>query len=349
MKSKKIFMLSISIAMTTYNGSKYLQEQLDSFSNQTLLPNELVVVDDCSTDKTVDILNNFQRKTPFRVKIIRNNENVGSKTKYGYSQNFEKAIKNCCGDIIFLSDQDDVWFPNKIEKHLEVYYKNKNIFMIANDAIRTYSNLSHCGLTQSEFGKIVQIDSSKTPNKKSLIGIGCCYSIRSDALKIILPIPENIPHDNWIRKCFNELRNYYCLNDSLQYFRRLETSWSTINEFGNGVSKYESYLTKYIRILNYIVDIKKFKTNLKTEINLEKELLNRINKIININDLYKFYTNDEKKAILRKIENRISLLSKRLNISKVKNNLFRLKLELNLIKSSSNYSIALAIKDWLME
>ena len=99
--------LTISIAMTTYNGEKYLQEQLDSFLGQNRLPDELVVCDDGSQDRTMAILESFSSRAPFPVRIYRNS------AKLGYSKNFEKAGSLCTGDIIAFSDEDDVWDAQK--------------------------------------------------------------------------------------------------------------------------------------------------------------------------------------------------------------------------------------------
>src|SRR5262249_10160572 len=100
----------ISIALCTYNGAKYLSSQLESYLAQTCLPDEVVVCDDCSQDETVTILNDFAIRAPFPVRILVNDQNLGS------TKNFEKSISLCSGEIIFLSDQDDVWMPNKIER-----------------------------------------------------------------------------------------------------------------------------------------------------------------------------------------------------------------------------------------
>ena len=97
----------ISIALPTYNGEKYIREQLDSIYNQTLVPDEVVVVDDCSTDNTVNILEEYSQR--YGLKYFVNDSNIG------YNKNFEKAIRLCAGDYIALSDQDDVWFPTKIQ------------------------------------------------------------------------------------------------------------------------------------------------------------------------------------------------------------------------------------------
>lgn len=97
----------ISVAMATYNGAKFLREQLDSLYNQTRIPDEIFVSDDHSDDETIDILEEYHQK--YDLKYIVNN------TTEGVNRNFEKAIKNCSGDYVILSDQDDIWFPEKIE------------------------------------------------------------------------------------------------------------------------------------------------------------------------------------------------------------------------------------------
>src|SRR5215207_2518174 len=101
-------MVRISIALCTYNGEQYLQQQLDSFVAQSRPPDELVVCDDRSTDRTVPIVEDFAKRAPFRVELVINETNLGS------TRNFEKAIGLCTGDIIFLADQDDVWLPEKL-------------------------------------------------------------------------------------------------------------------------------------------------------------------------------------------------------------------------------------------
>lgn len=103
----------ISIAMATYNGEKYLREQLDSILAQTVQDFELVVCDDCSTDSTVRILEEYVEKDA-RIKIFCNEQNLG------FVKNFEKAISLCQGEYIALSDQDDVWLP----EHLQVLLEN---------------------------------------------------------------------------------------------------------------------------------------------------------------------------------------------------------------------------------
>ena len=103
--------MKVSIVMATYNGAEYLGEQLESFVNQKRSPEELVVCDDSSTDKTYKILEEFKRSAPFDVVLVKNEHRLG------FTKNFEKALANCSGDIIFFSDQDDKWFPSKVTIH----------------------------------------------------------------------------------------------------------------------------------------------------------------------------------------------------------------------------------------
>jgi len=100
--------LFLSIALATYNGERYIGEQLDSILRQTRLPDELVVFDDASVDATQAIVLDFARHAPFPVRFQVNSVRLGS------TRNFEMAIRACGGDIIFLCDQDDVWYPDKI-------------------------------------------------------------------------------------------------------------------------------------------------------------------------------------------------------------------------------------------
>lgn len=100
--------MKFSVAMATYNGEKFLQEQLDSLATQTYLPHELVITDDGSTDRTLRIAEAFAQSAPFPVYIHRNPE------KLGYGDNFLKAASLCTGDWIAFCDQDDVWHPDKL-------------------------------------------------------------------------------------------------------------------------------------------------------------------------------------------------------------------------------------------
>ncbi len=102
--------MRMSVALCTYNGQAYLPEQLESIATQTLLPDELVVCDDCSTDITPQLIKDFAAGAPFPVRFLSNPENLGS------TRNFAQTVELCGGEIIALADQDDVWRRDKLAR-----------------------------------------------------------------------------------------------------------------------------------------------------------------------------------------------------------------------------------------
>lgn len=116
----------ISVAMTTYNGEYFVKRQLESIVAQSVKPDEIIVIDDCSTDNTIEILHNFAKKYPeIKWNIQSNEQNLG------WRKNFAKAILLTQGDFVYLSDQDDYWYYNKIEVMQNAFFRNKNILVLA--------------------------------------------------------------------------------------------------------------------------------------------------------------------------------------------------------------------------
>ena len=199
--------MKVSIAMATFNGGQYLQEQLDSFVNQTRLPEELIITDDCSTDKTIAIIKKFSEIAPFPVFFYQNDKTLG------YAGNFNRALSLTSGDIVFLSDQDDVWFPEKIERITELA-QSSSALVIMNDAALTDANLNDTRLT-----KIGQIRSGGLND--SAFVMGCCAAVKRDLLTLCLPILEGYrAHDVWIVRIAEGMGRKYVFNDVLQYYRR---------------------------------------------------------------------------------------------------------------------------------
>lgn len=102
--------LSVSVALATYNGERYLRDQLNSLASQAALPDELVITDDCSTDGSVALVRDWSATAPFPVTVSVNPERLG------YRSNFRRAANLCSSDLIFFADQDDIWLPNKIRR-----------------------------------------------------------------------------------------------------------------------------------------------------------------------------------------------------------------------------------------
>ena len=200
--------MKISIALTTYNGEKYILEQLISLKEQTLKPNEIIITDDCSLDDTLNVIDEFSKLVDFEVKVYKNETNLG------YTQNFAKALSLCTGELIFLCDQDDYWFLEKLEymTHLASKYVDKELFMC--DAQMTDSNLK-----PTEFTKQSQIKSMGL-DKKNFV-TGCCIAVRKKFVDKLLPIPlEFKGHDNWIVNIADDLDKRYIDSKVLQYYRR---------------------------------------------------------------------------------------------------------------------------------
>ena len=190
---------TISIAMCTFNGADYLQEQLVSIVKQTRLPDELVVCDDGSTDSTLQILGEFEKDTPFPVRIYCN------KIRLGATKNFEKAIKLCKGEIIFLSDQDDIWLPQKIKKIVETFKKNPDTGYIFSNALVVDEKLNsidgtlweYVSFTANRRRKFEQGNQIEVLIERSVV-TGATMALCKTKTNWILPIPEEWVHDKWI-------------------------------------------------------------------------------------------------------------------------------------------------------
>ena len=203
----------ISIAMATYNGEKYLREQLDSILAQTIQDFELIVCDDCSTDSTARILREYERNDS-RIKIFVNEENLG------FKKNFEKVIGLCSGDYIALSDQDDIWLP----EHLEIL-KNKigDKLLICGDDVVIDEN----GLDTGEFlSSRLNFDLEGNYdllfriicNSTVFSGHSCLYS--KALIERTLPFPEQcMSHDGWISTCASVLESAIFIPNVVSKYR----------------------------------------------------------------------------------------------------------------------------------
>lgn len=199
---------TISVAMATYNGRTHLGEQLASLVAQQRRPDELVVCDDGSTDGTVEYLEDFARTAPFRVRIQRNPRNLG------VLRNFEQALSLSEGDIVFLSDQDDVWLPEKISEVMKVFEAQAGALAVINDKMITDENLVPTGATM-----LGNIRGFGSPDGNFVAG--CCSAFRREWLGIALPIPDGaIAHDTWLIGLAHRLGLVSISEMALQYYRR---------------------------------------------------------------------------------------------------------------------------------
>jgi glycosyltransferase involved in cell wall biosynthesis len=213
--------MNISIAMTTYNGEKYLEEQLGSIAGQTRPPDQLVVFDDLSSDSTLSILKKFKNRVEFDVCIHQNINNIG------YSKNFEKAVLNCTGDIILFCDQDDVWYPNKLETIENFFCSNSGALLVMHDAELFFNNCELANNTLINQTKSLGMQVSRD------FGLGCCMAFRKELVDIAYPMPPGVfLHDVWLNKIALLLNGKFFITQVLMKYRRHAqntTSWVACN------------------------------------------------------------------------------------------------------------------------
>jgi len=208
----------VSIAMATYNGEKFLKDQLDSIINQTYKNMEIIICDDCSTDNTINIIKNFQSQDK-RIRLYQNNSQLG------VLKNFEKAISLCRGEYIAISDQDDIWLPNKMAIMLSKIEENVLIYhddILIDKAGRVIHN---------SFFESNEIVINKEHDTKALIldnwisGHACMFS--SQLKKDILPIGHQMEHyDMWIAIVASKVGKIKYLNKQLVLWRQHGTNTS---------------------------------------------------------------------------------------------------------------------------
>jgi hypothetical protein len=189
----------ISIAMCTYNGDAYVCDQLDSFLGQTQQPDELVVCDDGSADNTLQILEQFTEEAPFPVRVYQNEQRLGA------TKNFERALRLCKGDFVFLSDQDDVWLPQKVAMLSQALRSDPDAGYVFSDALVVdemlrplgYTMWQSIGFTQAQRRRFSQGRQLGVLLKHNVV-TGATMAFRAEPRSIILPIPSESVHDEWI-------------------------------------------------------------------------------------------------------------------------------------------------------
>jgi glycosyltransferase involved in cell wall biosynthesis len=202
---------SISIAMATYNGSLYLKEQLDSIINQTYKNIEIIIVDDCSIDNTVDIILQYKQQYPF-IKLLQNQQNLG------IVKSFAKALSKCNGDYIALSDQDDVWFPDKLERLLT---NIGDSLLIHSDAVLVDSNMQVIAKSNIDAAKKDRYKSDFTDYLISNNVTGCTALFSKELLKLALPIPAGFyVHDHYLAIIAGFYGKIELLEEPLIYYRQ---------------------------------------------------------------------------------------------------------------------------------
>lgn len=246
--------MTTSVAMCTYNGARFIEEQLRSIIDQTIPVGEVVVCDDCSTDKTVAIITEIAKETPIPIRIYINEKNLGCVA------NFEKAISLCNGEVIFLSDQDDVWMPNKVEVIVDWFDKRQDKDVVISDAVlidengtqltsETYFSLYFDENSRKLFDEGYGIELFAQRNR----ACGATMAIRKKMGQYFSSLVHDASYANILKRCIE----YNIIHDYLM----------AILSIGNGSFSYVIQpLTRYRQHVNQVCGVGQFKNKLDDEV-----------------------------------------------------------------------------------
>lgn len=225
----KVVSLTSSVVITTYNGEKHILEQLDSLRNQSMKPNEVIILDDASIDNTVDIIEHYIHQYDLMSwRIICNPINVG------WKKNFLTGFRLAGGDVIFPCDQDDIWHIDKIESMMRIMMANNNISVLAGQAHKFFEREKKEGLSEI----LDRLDDDKNKNTENVFQPGfdesffwrepgCVLAIRRSFFqKYDTQVIDTYAHDAIIPYYAKILGEYYVYDRSVIEWRRHSDSSS---------------------------------------------------------------------------------------------------------------------------
>lgn len=226
----------ISVCLATYNGETYIREQVSSILEELTPGDELVISDDASSDRTLEIIRSFSDP---RIKLTSN------KLTKGVNGNFENAMRHAKGDYIFFADQDDVWLPGKVKHCLEAL---KDHYCVVHDAYITDSDLN---VIHDSFFKEFRCRRGFIHNWVKNGYLGCAMAFRREIMDIALPIPEKLPvwHDIWFGSIAQLKYDVVFIPFKGIKFRRHSGNTSTTSKSSFPLSKKISYRMGLLRHL----------------------------------------------------------------------------------------------------
>lgn len=243
--------MKLSVAVCTYNGEKHIKEQLESILHQTVSIDEIVICDDGSKEKTIEIITQFQEKHPNKIFLYNNEENLGS------TKNFEKAITLCSGDFIFLSDQDDIWKKNKVEKVVqhflenpstEAVFTNGDLMDDENKKIKTHTLWDSVFFIENQLKKPINLFKLISSKRNMVTGATLC--IKKETKEFILPFPDikKYYHDEWIAIIIASRKKLDYLTDELISYRI-----HSKQQIGGKNSIQKNITQKHLKLSNYVL------------------------------------------------------------------------------------------------
>lgn len=206
-----------SVCIATYNGEKYIRQQLESIQYQLSEHDEIIISDDSSTDKTIEIIESINDA---RIKLFK--KNMFKSPIY----NFENCIAHATGDVIFMSDQDDLWLPHKVATVCEVFRDNPDVTLVASDAqiINEQGDI----VLDTFYPGLIKFTSKVIPTIIKNRFLGCTLAFRRSMLEVLLPFPPHLPmHDSWIGIINQLYGGVYFIDKPLIAYRRHSQNFSS--------------------------------------------------------------------------------------------------------------------------
>jgi len=262
--------LSLSVALCTYNGSRFLFEQLQSIGSQSRPPDELIICDDRSSDSTVAIVKSFALEAPFPVRLEVNQNNLGS------TKNFELAISRCRGDVIVLSDQDDVWHKDKLAQMERVLHRFPSVGAVFSDADVVDEQLTpmgyklwdRYGFTRTRRRQLVAGRAFRVLLDQNAV-TGATLAFRSWLKEWVMPIPDCWMHDAWVAAVTAAISDLSIIEDPLIQYRQHAQNQvggrkPPVSEFLRAVARdnttfYQDYVNQLKLLRQRLTDCSKLK------------------------------------------------------------------------------------------
>lgn len=191
--------LRIAIAIATCNGARYLRQQLESIAANSRRPQQIVIVDDCSSDETVRVLREFAKHAPCPVRIEVNTE------PHGFNRTFQRAAELADGDVLLFSDQDDVWLPNHIEALVAPFESNHDVAVVVSNSLYVDQDLRPTGHTLWTAERFHRGDLQRArfgwqfpgwTRHRAVAGHG--MAVRADLRPVLLPFGAGWTYDHWL-------------------------------------------------------------------------------------------------------------------------------------------------------
>lgn len=310
---------TVSVVMATFNGEKYIKEQIQSIMNQTELPDEIIVIDDGSTDNTVDIIRDVLANTNTTYQLITHKKNKG------VTEAFQEGIGLASSDYVMICDQDDVWKKEKIE--LTKSAMNENVALILCNASIVDGELNSRGKSMFEYIDIpielkeecTTLSSIEMVNmslKRNYV-TGMCMAGRRDLMIKAFPIPKSMTYDAWLAMRLANEGSTVIINKELVYYRQHGNNVIGTNRKKESVKKYYShrlndlrdYVNKYEDLMRINYQYKECENKSKEAYQFYKDRMSLVSISLSQgvkciichwkNDKYRMYTGKPKNEIIK--------------------------------------------------